>query len=175
MSVSPCSVFVFRRRCVPVSRSAPSGKVFRLAALCFCPLLSLSANGLYRACGGAAADERTAYGDGLVREFHPLPFSLPDTVNIAQEKMIVYEKMKAPVTDGSFQLVKEVPRTSLTKRLRFALRLGCPPHGVQFDARSTRCVFVHVHAAPKTHFSFFRVCGRETLRGLFDSLKAPVR
>ena len=47
--------------------------------------------------------------------------------------------------------------------LRSAPRLSAK--GGQFDARSVRSVFVHVHAAPKTDFILFRACGRETLRG----------
>ena len=41
----------------------------------------------------------------------------------------------------------------------------CRAHSLRSHTCRTRSVFVRVHAAPKTDYISFRVCGRETLRG----------
>ena len=46
-----------------------------------------------------------------------------------------------------------------------------PADSGQFDAHSAQSVFCHAHAAAENESYCFRVCGRETLRGIFDILK----
>ena len=54
--------------------------------------------------------------------------------------------------------------------MRPAARTSCPPKADSLHTCRPECIFPDVHAAWKNDLHLFRACGRETLRGFFDTL-----
>ena len=68
---------------------------------------------------------------------------------------------------------RKTPLEFFDNRPRPAARTSCPPKADSLHTCRPECIFPDVHAAGKNDLHVFRACGRETLRGFFDTLKAP--
>ena len=75
--------------------------------------------------------------------------------------------------------LSENPEGFPTKDLQSAARIICVPAAHKFHTFSLRSIFSHAHVARENDFTFFAACGRQTLRGFFDTLdsagRKPVR
>ena len=59
----------------------------------------------------------------------------------------------------------------LTKGLQTAARTSCPLTADKTHTCSLSCIFCQVHAPTENDQNPFAACGRQTLRGFFDTLK----
>ena len=75
---------------------------------------------------------------------------------------------------GGLRLSKN-PEGFPTKGLQSAARRICVPVAHKFHTCSLSSIFSHAHVARENDFTFFAACGRQTLRGFFDTLQPPAR
>ena len=61
----------------------------------------------------------------------------------------------------------------LTKGLQSAARTSCPLTADKMHTCSLSCIFCQVHAPTENNLNLFAACGRQTLRGFFDTLSRP--
>ena len=69
-----------------------------------------------------------------------------------------------------FETVKKGLCPFLTKGLQSAARTSCPLTADKTHTCSLSCIFCQVHAPTENDQNLFAACGRQTLRGFFDTL-----
>ncbi len=75
----------------------------------------------------------------------------------------------------SLETVKKGLCPFLTKGLQSAARTICTPLAYKSHTCSLSCIFCQVHAPTENDQNLFAACGRQTLRGFFDTLKGDFR
>ena len=70
------------------------------------------------------------------------------------------------------ETVKNGQSPFLTKGLQSAARTSCPLTADKTHTCSLSCIFCQVHAPTENDQNPFAACGRQTLRGFFDTLKS---
>ena len=70
-----------------------------------------------------------------------------------------------------FETVEKGLCPFLTKGLQSAARTICTPLAYKSHTCSLSCIFCQVHAPTENDQNPFAACGRQTLRGFFDTLK----
>ena len=71
------------------------------------------------------------------------------------------------------ETVKKGQSPFLTKGLQSAARTICTPLAYKSHTCSLSCIFCQVHAPTENDQNLFAACGRQTLRGFFDTLRHP--
>ena len=71
-----------------------------------------------------------------------------------------------------FETVKKGLCPFLTKGLQSAARTSCPLTADKTHTCSLSCIFCQVHAPTENDQNPFAACGRQTLRGFFDTLRS---
>ena len=82
--------------------------------------------------------------------------------------LLQFEK---PEIHTGFETVKKGLCPFLTKGLQSAARTSCPLTADKTHTCSLSCIFCQVHAPTENDQNPFAACGRQTLRGFFDTLK----
>ena len=82
--------------------------------------------------------------------------------------LLQFEK---PEIHTGFETVKKGLCPFLTKGLQSAVRTSCPLTADKTHTCSLSCIFCQVHAPTENDQNPFAACGRQTLRGFFDTLK----
>ena len=75
-------------------------------------------------------------------------------------------------TKPACETVKKGLFPFLTKELQSAARTSCPLTADKTHTCSLSCIFCQVHAPTENDQNPFAACGRQTLRGFFDTLKS---
>ena len=83
--------------------------------------------------------------------------------------LLPFEK---PEIHTGFETVEKGLRPFLTKGLQSAARTSCPLTADKTHTCSLSCIFCQVHAPTENDQNPFAACGRQTLRGFFDTLKS---
>ena len=82
--------------------------------------------------------------------------------------LLPFEK---PEIHTGFETVEKGLCPFLTKGLQSAARTICTPLAYKSHTCSLSCIFCQVHAPTENDQNPFAACGRQTLRGFFDTLK----
>ena len=82
--------------------------------------------------------------------------------------LLQFEK---PEIHTGFETVEKGLCPFLTKGLQSAARTICTPLAYKSHTCSLSCIFCQVHAPTENDQNPFAACGRQTLRGFFDTLK----
>ena len=82
--------------------------------------------------------------------------------------LLQFEK---PEIHTVFETVEKGLCPFLTKGLQSAARTICTPLAYKSHTCSLSCIFCQVHAPTENDQNPFAACGRQTLRGFFDTLK----
>ena len=82
--------------------------------------------------------------------------------------LLQFEK---PEIHTVFETVEKGLCPFLTKGLQSAVRTSCPLTADKTHTCSLSCIFCQVHAPTENDQNPFAACGRQTLRGFFDTLK----
>ena len=83
--------------------------------------------------------------------------------------LLPFEK---PEIHTVFETVEKGLCPFLTKGLQSAARTSCPLTADKTHTCSLSCIFCQVHAPTENDQNPFAACGRQTLRGFFDSLES---
>ena len=79
-----------------------------------------------------------------------------------------------PKRPGIVSACQKSPAGLFDRVLQAAARIICSPQANKFHTCSLRGIFCQVHAPAENDPNFFAACGRQTLRGFFDTLNSPV-